>query len=142
MPYRVFRQRTAVQVAACVFILVMSLGGCAKSREVSAAARGSSSSAKEAVKVTFIELGSVSCIPCQMMQPIMREVETTFPHDVDVVFHDVWTEKGKPYATQYKISVIPTQVFLDAKGKEFYRHQGFFPRDELIRLLKEHGAQQ
>lgn len=71
----------------------------------------------------------------------MRKVEATFPRDVKVVFYDVWTEEGRPYATKYKISVIPTQVFLDAKGTEFYRHEGFFPEDELMRLLRGRGAE-
>ena len=28
--------------------------------------------------VTFIELGSVKCIPCKMMQPIMDEIEQEY----------------------------------------------------------------
>jgi len=35
--------------------------------------------------------------------------------------------------------VIPTQVFLDESGKEFFRHQGFFPKDEIEKLLVEKG---
>jgi len=128
-------------VVAFAFLLALSLGGCAKSRESSATSSAAGGSARTGVKVTFIELGSVNCIPCKMMQPIMREVESMFPRDVEVVFHDVWTEQGRPYATKFRINVIPTQVFLDAKGKEFFRHEGYFPRDELIRLLKDHEAQ-
>lgn len=26
-------------------------------------------------KVTFIELGSVKCIPCKMMQPVMKNIK-------------------------------------------------------------------
>ena len=141
MAPRIVRQPLAVLTAALVFLLTLSLGGCARSRDASSASPGDSGSARDGVKVTFIELGSVNCIPCKMMQPIMREVESLFPRGVEVVFHDVWTEKGKPYAIQFKSSVIPTQVFLDAKGREFYRHEGFFPRDDLVRLLKEHGAE-
>ncbi len=73
--------------------------------------------------VPFVELGSVSCIPCRMMQPIMRDIEGTYKGQVRVVFHDVWTEEGKPYVRTYGIRVIPTQVFLDAKGVEYFRHE-------------------
>ena len=31
-------------------------------------------SEKSANKVTFIELGSVRCIPCQQMQPVMKSI--------------------------------------------------------------------
>jgi len=127
--------------ATFAVLLVFALGGCTRPRGASADSFEASGTASEGVKVTFIELGSVNCIPCRMMQPLMRKVEATFPRDVKVVFYDVWTEEGRPYATKYKISVIPTQVFLDAKGREFFRHDGFFPEDELMRLLRERGAE-
>jgi thioredoxin 1 len=76
-------------------------------------------------KVTFIELGSVKCIPCQKMQPVMKSIEEKYPTQVKVVFYDVWTPEGKPYSEKYKIKLIPTQVFLDETGKEFFRHEGF-----------------
>lgn len=28
--------------------------------------------------VTFLELGSVNCIPCRMMQPVMKEIGKTY----------------------------------------------------------------
>ncbi|HOU03252.1 MAG TPA: thioredoxin family protein [Bacteroidales bacterium] len=93
-------------------------------------------------KVTFIELGSVRCIPCQQMQPIMKSVEEKYGKDVKVVFHDVWTEAGAPYAKQYGIEAIPTQVFLDKDGKEFFRHVGYFPEDELVKVLQQKGVKQ
>ena len=91
-------------------------------------------------KVTFIELGSVRCIPCQQMQPIMKSVEEKYGKDVKVVFHDVWTEAGAPYAKQYGIEAIPTQVFLDENGKEYFRHVGFFPEEELVKVLQQKGV--
>ncbi len=91
-------------------------------------------------KVTFIELGSVRCIPCQQMQPVMKSIEEKYGKDVKVVFHDVWTEAGAPYAKQYGIEAIPTQVFLDKDGKEFFRHVGYFPEEELVTVLQQKGV--
>jgi len=91
-------------------------------------------------KVTFIELGSVRCIPCQQMQPVMKSVEQKYPTQVKVVFHDVWTEAGAPYAKQYGIEAIPTQVFLDKDGKEYFRHVGYFPEEELVKVLQQKGV--
>ena len=91
-------------------------------------------------KVTFIELGSVRCIPCQKMQSIMKSIEKKYSGQVKVVFHDVWTPEGKPYAEKYGIYAIPTQVFLDENGKEYARHEGFFPEEELIEVLKQKGV--
>lgn len=91
-------------------------------------------------KVTFIELGSVRCIPCQQMQSVMKSVEAKYGKEVKITFHDVWTEEGKPYGVTYGIEAIPTQVFLDANGKEYYRHVGFFPEEELVKILQMKGV--
>lgn len=90
-------------------------------------------------KVTFIELGSVNCVPCKMMQPVMKAIEEKYGEQVKVVFYDVWTKEQKQYAQLYKIKLIPTQVFLDEKGKEFHRHEGFYPEEEIHKILKSKG---
>ncbi|MDH7528915.1 MAG: thioredoxin family protein, partial [Ignavibacteria bacterium] len=76
-------------------------------------------------KVTFVEIGSVNCIPCKQMQPVMKAIESKYIDQVKVIFYDVWTKEQKPYADKYKIKLIPTQIFLDENGKEFHRHEGF-----------------
>lgn len=91
--------------------------------------------------VTFVELGSVNCIPCKMMQPVMKNIEEKYKGKVKVVFHDVWTKDGQKYGEQYRIRVIPTQVFLDRDGKEFFRHEGFFPEKDIVELLKKRGVE-
>jgi thioredoxin 1 len=98
-------------------------------------------SVEKTKKVTFIELGSVRCIPCQQMQAVMKSIETKYGNEVKIVFHDVWTEAGKPYGIKYGIEAIPTQVFLDETGKEYFRHVGYFPEEELSRILQMKGIE-
>jgi thioredoxin 1 len=88
-------------------------------------------------QVTFLELGADRCIPCKKMQPIMKEIAAMFPDRVQVVFYDVWKDSAP--AEKYGIQLIPTQVFLDQKGKEITRHVGLFPKEEILELLKKHG---
>jgi thioredoxin 1 len=95
---------------------------------------------KNTIRVTFVELGSVNCMPCKAMQPVMKEIEAEYGNQVKVVFYDVWTAEGKPYGNQYKIRAIPTQVFLDKDGKEFFRHMGFFPKEEIVKVLEQQGV--
>lgn len=97
---------------------------------------------KSEIKVTFVELGSVNCIPCKMMQPVMKEIEKEYGGQVKVVFYDVWKEEGRPYAEKYKIRAIPTQVFLDKYGKEFFRHEGFYPTEEIVKVLEKQRIKQ
>jgi thioredoxin 1 len=92
--------------------------------------------------VTFIELGSVRCIPCKKMQPIIKELEEKYSKKgVKVIFYDVWTEAGAPYAKQYRIMAIPTQVFIDKDGKEYFRHTGFFEKKEILKIFKMKGIE-
>jgi thioredoxin 1 len=88
--------------------------------------------------VTFIELGADRCIPCKQMQPIMKEIAEAYADRVQVVFYDVW--KDPEPGRKYGIQLIPTQVFVDQKGKEISRHVGLFPKDEILELLKKHGV--
>ena len=90
-------------------------------------------------KITFIELGSVNCIPCKQMQPVMKAIEKKYGIQVKVVFYDVWKPEQKQFAEKYGVQLIPTQVFLDADGKEFFRHEGFYPEKEIDKLLQSKG---
>ena len=90
-------------------------------------------------KITFVELGSVRCVPCIQMQPIMKSVEEKYGEQVEVIFYDVWTDEGHKYAEIYKIQLIPTQVFLDENEKEIFRHVGFFPEEEIDKFLQGVG---
>lgn len=91
-------------------------------------------------KITFVELGSVNCIPCKKMQPVMKAIEQKYGDEVKVIFYDVWTPEQKPFAQQYGVRLIPTQVFLDENGKEFFRHEGFYPEEEIHKLFKKRGV--
>lgn len=87
--------------------------------------------------VTFIELGADRCVPCKAMQPIMKEIAEEYAEKIQVVFYDVWKDP-KP-ARHYRIQLIPTQVFIDQEGKEIFRHVGFYPKHEILEMLKEKG---
>ena len=88
-------------------------------------------------KITFIELGSVNCIPCKKMQPVMKAIEKKYGDQINVVFYDVW--KNPAPGEKYNIELIPTQVFLDADDKEIMRHVGFFPESEIDAFLQKQG---
>ncbi len=90
-------------------------------------------------RVMFIELGSVRCIPCRAMQPVMKSIEEKYGGQVKVVFYDVWKQEQAHYAQDYSIRVIPTQVFLDKAGKELMRHEGFFPENQIDAFLQSKG---
>ena len=89
--------------------------------------------------ITFIELGSVNCIPCKKMQPVMKSIEKKYGNQIEVIFYDVWKDEFKSKVEEYKIKLIPTQIFLDLNGNEISRHEGFYPEKEMDKFLQSKG---
>ncbi len=124
-------------IALASLVLVASFSSVMAQEAGTKGVQGSSTDAK--TFVTFIELGSVNCMPCKAMRPVMTDIEMSYEGKVTVIFYDVWTKEGEPYSRKFGIRVIPTQVFLDKDGKEFYRHEGFFLASDIKKMLAEHG---
>ena len=86
----------------------------------------------------LVDLGADKCIPCKAMAPILDGLREEYKGRFNVVFIDVWKEPeaGKAYG----IRVIPTQIFFDASGKELFRHEGFFSKEDILAKWKELGV--
>ena len=123
-----------IYISLIVFAAIQ-FNSCSKKTEPTAGREINKNEPK--AKITFLELGSVTCIPCKQMQPVMRSIEQKYKGQVKVTFYDVW--KDKRPAEQYGIRLIPTQVFLDENGKEILRHEGFFPEAEIDKFLLSQG---
>lgn len=87
----------------------------------------------------LVDLGAGKCVPCKMMAPILEELKKEYAGRFDVLFIDVWQNPG--VSEQYGINVIPTQIFYDAAGKELFRHEGFFSREDILAKWKELGVE-
>lgn len=122
-----------------LLLAVFSLISCKKSNTESTH-DASVVSGKDSIKhkIEFVELGSVNCIPCKKMQPVMKSIEEKYKGLVKVTFHDVWKDDAP--AKKYGIDLIPTQVFLDGNGKELMRHEGFFAEEEIDNFLQSQGV--
>jgi len=85
----------------------------------------------------LVDLGADKCIPCKMMAPILEDLSVEYKGKLEVVFIDVWKNPGE--GKKYNLRVIPTQIFFDANGKELYRHEGFFSKEDILAKWKEFG---
>jgi thioredoxin 1 len=65
------------------------------------------------------------------MAPILDELKKELDGRISVEFVDV--RQSPETAIALKIKLIPTQIFYDASGKELFRHEGFFGREEIGR---------
>lgn len=85
----------------------------------------------------LVELGSTTCIPCQMMKPIIEELTADYAGSLDVVFVDVVNDESE--AKKYNIEVIPTQVFVSPSGKELFRNEGLMSKEDILAKWTELG---
>ncbi|MCX7871685.1 MAG: thioredoxin family protein [Verrucomicrobiae bacterium] len=86
----------------------------------------------------LIDLGADKCIPCKMMAPVLEELKRDYSNKFKVEFIDVW--KNPSEANKFNIRLIPTQIFMDANGKELFRHEGFYSKDEILNKWRELGV--
>jgi thioredoxin 1 len=117
-------------IAVITFLTLSGYGNASEANKALAEAR------KEG-KAVMLELGSVGCIPCEQMKPVMEKLRTSYKGKLDVLFVDV--RKDRNTARKFGVYVIPTQVFLDRNGREFHRHIGFYGYEEIVPILKKAG---
>jgi thioredoxin 1 len=87
----------------------------------------------------LVDLGADKCIPCKMMAPLLVELRSEYEGTLKVEFIDVW--KNPDEAPKYGIKLIPTQIFFDASGKELFRHEGFYSKEDILAKWKEFGVE-
>ncbi|MFC1582397.1 thioredoxin family protein [Planctomycetota bacterium] len=92
---------------------------------------------KPAAIPKLVDLGAETCIPCKMMAPILEDLKKTYEGKLEVQFIDV--KKNSGAGQEYGIKLIPTQIFFDASGKELFRHEGFYSKDDILKKWKELG---
>jgi thioredoxin 1 len=93
--------------------------------------------AKKEGKAVMLELGSVGCIPCEQMRPVMAKLSSTYKGKLEVIFVDV--RRDRAAAQKFRVYGIPTQVFLDKKGTEFHRHVGYYAYEQIVPVIKKAG---
>lgn len=93
---------------------------------------------KQGIKLPrLVDMGASMCIPCKMMIPILDTIRSDHGGQLDVVYIDIFEQPEKK--DEYNVQLVPTQLFIDPEGKELFRHEGFFTRDEILAKWKELG---
>jgi len=86
-----------------------------------------------------LDFGMGTCIPCKQMKPILDALKQEYAGRCRVEIIDITDRRD--LADRYRINLIPTQIFLDASGKEVYRHEGFMPKADIVAKLREMGVE-
>ncbi len=86
-------------------------------------------------KPTVLDIGAGTCIPCKMMKPIFEQLEIEYKDKANILLLEI--SDHRDIANEYKVRIIPTQIFFDKSGNQYWRHEGFLSKDEIIEKLNE-----
>jgi thioredoxin 1 len=65
----------------------------------------------------ILDFGSDSCVPCQLMAPVLEKVHAEMQGKALIYYVDVW--KYPKAVEGFPVRVIPTQVFYTADGRPY-----------------------
>lgn len=87
----------------------------------------------------LVELGSTTCRSCKAMHEELARLREECGASVAVEEIDVFRDEEA--ARRFGVSIIPTQVFFDADGRELDRHTGFLARAEIRERFARRGQE-
>jgi thioredoxin 1 len=130
-------------IAVAILALFFLLAGCGEAGEQAVGATAAFSTSTSPPETSspaaasglprLVDLGSNSCVPCQMMAPELEALAQEYAGSVDVVVVDVNnTEAGAALAQELRIRVIPAQIWFDPEGIELFRHEGYLSKEDIV----------
>jgi thioredoxin 1 len=73
-----------------------------------------------------------------MMGPIIADLQKLYAGKMSVEVYNV--HEYPDTGMRYQPRQLPSQVFLDARGDEVFRHEGFSTKEDLITKFNEVGV--
>ncbi|MFN3595232.1 MAG: thioredoxin family protein [Thiobacillaceae bacterium] len=119
------------RLAAC---LLAGLAGCPALADTAGAVRAALASGQPAL----IEFGADTCSQCRRMKVVLDGIGQRYHGRAHVVHVNV--NQDPALTRQFRIMVIPTLVYFDARGREVGRAYGFQDEVKVARRLYELGA--
>jgi len=86
-------------------------------------------------KPTILEFSRLLCPVCAKVEAALKEVQARYGHQIEMRILHIDTEER--LFKEYRVSIVPTQVFLDASGQEVTRNEGPISQEKLVHKLKE-----
>jgi thioredoxin 1 len=123
-------------MAVTAILIVKSRSAPPSARDAGTAKMPTRSQA--AAQPRLVDLGAGTCIPCKMMEPVLEELRVEYADLFTVELIDV--SENPAAGGAYGLRVIPTQIFYDADGRELFRHEGFYTKEDILAKWREFGV--
>ena len=104
--------------------------------------RGDVSSASKTVdanKPQIIKFTSLMCLDCKKLDKVMKEIYPKYSEKIILIEVPVQTESAftKKQIEKYNVTLVPTLIFIDAKGKKIRRTEGYVEPNTLEIYINE-----
>lgn len=90
-------------------------------------------------KPQIIKFTSLMCLDCKKLSGVMKEVYPKYKDKITLI--EVQVQNNDDYTKnqvqKYNITLVPTVILLDSKGKKVGKYEGFIEKEKLEKLLKD-----
>jgi thioredoxin 1 len=85
----------------------------------------------------LIEFQSPYCVACMAVEPLVKQIEFDYEHELEVVRLNVLEEDVEPLLQRYGFQYTPTFIFINGKGEEIWRTVGVLDPEKVETTLEE-----
>lgn len=90
-------------------------------------------------KAQIIKFTSLMCLDCKKLGKVIKEVYPKYSNKIALVEIQVQNEDAytKQQVEKYNVTLVPTLIFLNSKGKTVSKTEGFVEKDKLDKMMKD-----
>ena len=85
-------------------------------------------------KLVIVDFFAEWCGPCQMLSPILVEIEKEYSEKLEI--YKVNVDESQECAMRYGVTAMPTLLFFKNR-EEVERQVGYLEKDELEKIVQE-----
>lgn len=90
-------------------------------------------------KPQIIKFTSLMCLDCKRLNEVIKTVYPKYSSKVTLV--EIQVQNNDDYTRKqiekYNITLVPTLIILDSKGKKLKKLEGFIEKDKLDKIMKD-----
>lgn len=90
-------------------------------------------------KPQIIKFTSLMCLDCKKLSTVMKEVYPKYSDKITLVEIQVQNSDDytKKQVEKYNVTLVPTLIVINSKGKKINKIEGFIEKEKLEKLMKE-----
>ena len=90
-------------------------------------------------KPQIIKFTSAMCLDCKRLSEVMKEVYPKYSEKITLIEIQVQNNDDftKKQIEKYNVTLVPTLIILDKKGKKLNKFEGFVEKQKLDKLMKD-----